>query len=186
MGIFTGNTVWSFIDTCLSYLLMNCYGCKISLTWITYTSQTVCADVRATGQVKLAIFSVGICTRSTGLLGRNTAKLASFLATWMQHLPTDQNSWFHITTHTHYTTTKYFSIPAKKQVQDCYAEWHQITVAGFCNVLIISHFAYGNSLFYKLPDCTIHPMQVVQNLVAEIICNKSRYDSATKYTLASS
>ena len=46
--------------------------------------------------------------------------------------------------------------------------------------LVISHLDYANCLLVGLPQVSLDQMQRVQNIVAKIFLNKSKYDSSTK------
>ena len=46
--------------------------------------------------------------------------------------------------------------------------------------LVISHLDYAHSLLVGLPQVSLDQLQRVQNIVAEIVLNKSKYDSSTK------
>ena len=45
--------------------------------------------------------------------------------------------------------------------------------------LVISHLDYTNALYIGLPDCDLAKLQCVQNAVAKLVLNRSKYDSAT-------
>ena len=47
------------------------------------------------------------------------------------------------------------------------------------SALVLSHFDYLNSLFTGLPDCTIQPMQRLQNTAAKVATGARKFDSAT-------
>ena len=46
--------------------------------------------------------------------------------------------------------------------------------------LVISHLDYANSLLIGLPQVSLDQLQRVQNIVAKIVLNRSKYDSSTK------
>ena len=46
--------------------------------------------------------------------------------------------------------------------------------------LVTSHLDYANALYIGLPDCDLAKLQHVQNAVAKLVLNKSKYDSATQ------
>ena len=46
--------------------------------------------------------------------------------------------------------------------------------------LVTSHLDYANALYMGLPDCDLAKLQHVQNAVAKLVLNKSKYDSATQ------
>ena len=46
--------------------------------------------------------------------------------------------------------------------------------------LVTSHLDYANALYIGLLDCNIAKLQHVQNAVAELVLNKTKYDSATE------
>ena len=46
--------------------------------------------------------------------------------------------------------------------------------------LVTSHLDYANALYIGLPDCDLAKLQHVQNVVAKLVLNKSKYDNATQ------
>ena len=46
--------------------------------------------------------------------------------------------------------------------------------------LVISHLDYTNALLGGLPNCSLDPLQRVQNIAAKIVLGKGRYDSSTR------
>ena len=46
--------------------------------------------------------------------------------------------------------------------------------------LVTSHLDYANALYIGLPDCDLAKLQCVQNAVAKLVLNKSKYDSPTQ------
>ena len=46
--------------------------------------------------------------------------------------------------------------------------------------LVTLHLDYANALYIGLPDCELAKLQHVQNAVAKLVLNKSKYDSATR------
>ena len=53
-----------------------------------------------------------------------------------------------------------------------------------CNILVMSlvmsHIDYANSILMKLPDCVLGQMQRVQDIAAEIVMGKAKYDSSAQ------
>ena len=47
--------------------------------------------------------------------------------------------------------------------------------------LVISHLDYTNVLLVGIPQVSQDELQGVQNIVAKIVLNKSKYNSSTKY-----
>ena len=45
--------------------------------------------------------------------------------------------------------------------------------------LVISHLDYANVLFMGLPECQIKKLQRIQNMSAELVLNKRKYDRKT-------
>ena len=78
--------------------------------------------------------------------------------------------------------SSFFHIRQLRQIRSSLDRDSAIVLA---NSLVHSKLDYCNSLFYDLPSTSTNRLQIVQNSLARVVCNKTKFQSNTKSLLKS-